>query len=207
MYRSQLRLDRRNPSVRQALGNCGDMHRNLMKAFDIPDHTPNARESISLLYRLMEQGNQLQLYVMSNEVPDWTRVKGVEPLSEVLCVDSLKDKLEEGNLFRFSLFASPTKKIRRDGKLSARVYLRSPEERSDWLARHAESGGFEVVSGREITEKQVSGRKSGSEIHYTGVLFDGVLKITDQERFWQTYCTGIGAGKAYGLGMLIIARY
>jgi len=73
MYRSQLRLDRRNPSVRQALGNCGDMHRNLMKAFDIPDHTPNARESISLLYRLMKQGNQIQLYVMSNEMPDWTR--------------------------------------------------------------------------------------------------------------------------------------
>ena len=207
MYRSQLRLDRRNASVRQALGNCGDMHRNLMKAFDIPDHTPNARESISLLYRLMEQGNQLQLYVMSNEVPDWTRVKGVEPLSEVLCVDSLKDKLEEGNLFRFSLFASPTKKIRREGKLSARVYLRSLEERSGWLARHAESGGFEVLSCREITEKQVSGRKSGCEIHYTGVLFEGVLRITDRELFWQTYSTGIGAGKAYGLGMLMIARY
>ena len=207
MYRSQLRLDRRNASVRQALGNCGDMHRNLMKAFDIPDHTPNARESISLLYRLMEQGNQLQLYVMSNEVPDWTRVKGVEPLSEVLCVDSLKDKLTEGNLFRFSLFASPTKKIRREGKLSARVYLRSLEERSGWLARHAESGGFEVLSCREITEKQVSGRKFGCEIHYTGVLFEGVLRITDRELFWQTYCAGIGAGKAYGLGMLMIARY
>lgn len=207
MYRSQLRLDRRNPSVRQALGNCGDMHRNLMKAFDIPDHTPNARESLLLLYRLMEQGNQLQLYVMSNEMPDWARVKGVEPLSEVLCVDSLKDKLEEGNLFRFSLFAAPTKKIRREGKLSGRVYLRNPEERTGWLARHAASGGFELLSCREIAEKQVSGRKSGCEIHYTGVLFDGVLRITDRERFWQTYCAGIGAGKAYGLGMLMIARY
>ena len=206
MFRSQLRLDRRNPSVRQGLGNCSDMHKNLMSAFEIAYGTENARQSVSLLYRLMEQRGQLLVYAISNVVPDWTKVKGVEQLSDVMSVDPLKEKMHEGMLLRFSLFATPTKKIRREGKLSARVFLKSREERESWLERHAAAGGFELVSFEEIREEQVSGRKAGCEIHYTGVFFDGVLKIIDKEKFWQTYCEGIGAGRAYGLGMLMIAR-
>ena len=40
----------------------------------------------------------------------------------------------------------------------------------------------------------------------SGILFSGVLRITDSDAFWQSYILGIGPGKAYGLGMLNVAN-
>lgn len=52
----------------------------------------------------------------------------------------------------------------------------------------------------------VSGRKSGMEIRYRAVEFTGLLTITDEALFWKGYTEGIGPGKAYGLGLIVIAR-
>jgi len=38
------------------------------------------------------------------------------------------------------------------------------------------------------------------------VLFDGRLVVTDADRFRETLTAGIGSGKAYGFGLLSIAR-
>jgi CRISPR system Cascade subunit CasE len=38
------------------------------------------------------------------------------------------------------------------------------------------------------------------------VLFNGTLAVTDPERFRAALATGIGSGKAYGFGLLSVAR-
>ena len=38
------------------------------------------------------------------------------------------------------------------------------------------------------------------------VLFEGRLVVTDAEQFRETLCQGIGSGKAYGFGLLSVAR-
>ncbi len=207
MYRSQLRLDIGDPSVRRGLADCNDMHRNLMKAFAIEENGGTSpRKELSILYRLVTINGHPSLYVISSECPDWSKVKGTEPLSEPMSIDGLKERFVSGSCFRFSLLASPTKKVRREGKLSSRVFLRDPRERMDWLERHARRNGFIVRSVRELSQEHISGRKGADKINYSGVAFDGILEITDPEAFWQVYCGGIGPGKSYGLGMLMIAR-
>jgi CRISPR system Cascade subunit CasE len=42
-------------------------------------------------------------------------------------------------------------------------------------------------------------------LSFGSVLFEGVLEITDAERFQKTLEAGIGSGKAYGFGLLSIA--
>lgn len=205
MYRSQLKLDILDPSVQRALHDANDMHRNLMKAFDdIPSDSPRAEHA--LLYALMDHEGRPALYVLSASRPDWSRVRGVEPISAPMDISALQEKLEIGDVYRFRLFASPTKKVSREGKLSARVFLRTEEERREWMLRRAESAGFELLFLSELKQTRVCGSKKGTSINYTGVLFTGALRITDKEAFWQAYSLGIGPGKSYGLGLLLISR-
>lgn len=205
MYRSRLTLDILDPSVQRALRDVNDMHRNLMCAFgQIDSDTPRAAESFT--YSLMDYNRRPAVYVLSASKPDWSKVRGYEPVDEPRDITSLKNVLKAGTVFSFRVFASPTKKTAREGKLSARVYLRSAEERRAWLERHAKAAGFSVLSLSENGEKHVHGSKNGCPIDYTGVVFTGVLRIEDEEAFWKAYCGGIGPGKAYGLGMLMIGR-
>ena len=205
MYRSKLTLDLLDPSVQRALRDVNDMHRNLMRAFgQIDSDTPRAAESF--IYSLMNYNNRPAVYVLSSSKPDWSKVRGYELLDEPRDVSPLKERFTAGAVFSFRLFASPTKKVPREGKLSARVYLRSESERKAWLNRRAGSCGFGVLSVSEIGETRVHGSKNGASIDYTGVTFTGVLRIEDAEAFWNAYCRGIGPGKAYGLGMLMIGK-
>ena len=205
MYRSRLKLDLLDPSVQRGLQNANEMHRDLMSAFgDLPDGSPRA--SVSLLYSLMEYNSRPVLYVISSSKPDWSGVKGVVPFEEPRDVSALKDGFTKDSVFSFRLFASPVKKVQREGKNSAKVFLRDPAERRGWLERKAASSGFSILSVSEVSQTKVRGSKKGSQIYYTGVLFSGTLRITDADRFWNAYCKGIGPGKAYGLGMLMIGR-
>lgn len=205
MYRSKLTLDPLDPSVQQALRNVNDMHRNIMKAFDDPpSDSPRAENAV--LYSVMDHMGKPAVYVISQVKPDWSRVRGFDPVDDPMDFSGVRDRFSKGGVFGFRLFASPTKKVAREGKLSSRVFLRTPEERSKWLQRQAEKYGFELISFSENTESKVMGRKKDMQINYTGVLFTGVLRIVDPDLFWKAYCGGIGPGKAYGLGMLMIRR-
>ena len=205
MYRSKLTLDLLDPSVQQALRNANDMHRNIMKAFDdLPSDSPRADHSV--LYSVMDYMGKPAVYVISQTKPDWSRVRGFSPIDEPMDISGLRDKFGEGGVFGFRLFASPTKKVAREGKLSSRVFLKTPDERCQWLQRQAEKFGFELISFSEDNESKVTGKKRDMQINYTGVHFTGVLKIADPDLFWKAYCEGIGSGKAYGLGMLMIKR-
>lgn len=207
MYRSLLMIDRKDPSFRQALGNVQDMHRNLMRAFRFRD-TKMPRAEESLLYALMEENGAPVLYVLSREEPEWENVKGVSlyPGSSPVCIDALRDRFTAGRLLSFRLFASPTKKVAREGRLSARKFLEQPDERRDWLLRQAEKAGFSVKQYAEENTREVTGFKKGGKIYHKGVVFTGILEITDPDAFWEAYCGGIGPGKAYGLGMLLVKR-
>lgn len=207
MYRSQLRLDLLDPSVHQALKDCNDMHRNLMRAFDVPDGS-EARKELSLLYTVLTIGGFPAVYVISSLKPDWNRVPGFYPVEggEPMDISELKNKFIKDSVFSFRLFASPTKKVVREGKLSGRVFLRSADERAQWLQRQAEKSGFLLNGFFEEDRTEIIGYKGKNVIRYTGVVFTGSLTVNDPELFWKAYCSGIGPGKSYGLGMLMLKR-
>ena len=46
---------------------------------------------------------------------------------------------------------------------------------------------------------------AGHRLTFASVLFEGVLEVTDAERFRQALEQGIGSAKAYGFGLLSIA--
>ena len=41
---------------------------------------------------------------------------------------------------------------------------------------------------------------------FSAVTYEGVLQVTDAERFRAMLCQGMGRGKAYGLGLMTVMR-
>ena len=63
MYLSKVNLDLRSASVRQALRDCGDMHRNIQKLFSA------SRSDSGVVYRVYQQESGCCVYTMSETVP------------------------------------------------------------------------------------------------------------------------------------------
>ena len=117
-----------------------------------------------------------------------------------------------------------------------RVPLHGEEEQLRWLARKGTAGGFELLHVKvssmladpEAYKKhgpvpdtlandegictisyhgtQKAGEGKVNDISLASVLYEGRLHVTDSELFMETLKKGIGSGKAYGFGLLSIAR-
>ena len=203
MYLIKLSLDPNHPSVRQSLRDRNDLHRNLMKAF----HSPRA--DVCVLYRLIEKKDRLEVLLLTQEQPvaaNWQN-NGIFVISTV-DLGELPALYREGAILHFNLLASPSKKVKEEGREnSRRVFLRKAEDRQLWLQHQAEKYGFSVLSCSEPAEPGNIrvGRSSGAFMLST-VEFDGMLQITDADLFWDSWKKGIGAEKAYGLGLLLLSK-
>ena len=69
MYMTCVAIDRHNPSARQALADCCDMHKNIMRLYSSSENSV-ARCAGKILYRIVEQQNEIMLYLTSTHLPD-----------------------------------------------------------------------------------------------------------------------------------------
>ena len=63
MFIVKVKLDVKNPSVRQALNNAQDMHRNIQKLFG------ETREEAQVLYRVVRRREAIYVYIQSGVQP------------------------------------------------------------------------------------------------------------------------------------------
>jgi CRISPR system Cascade subunit CasE len=108
--------------------------------------------------------------------------------------------------------------VTRNGK---RLGLLRLEDQENWIERKEKLHGFSLpklvpfdLSG--LTQKRVDIRisqeqmlrgnqHSGNAIRIFSVLYDGILTVTEPDRFRDALQTGVGHGKAMGLGLLSVA--
>ena len=206
MILSHFTLNGRYPSTRQCLSNAHDMHRNVMSGFaDLRSNCPRREQSV--LYRLMPNGNRIHLYVLSKEYPEWSNIsEGFMLLQEPKDISDIIDTLRNGRHLSFDLLAIASKKEAREGMNSRRIMLATEEERIDWLSKKAEQNGFNTLWVREDGQEKafVRGKPGCSDAVHTGVRFRGELIVSEETLFQKAFCTGIGPGKAYGMGMLMV---
>lgn len=148
-------------------------------------------------------------------------------------IDRALETLAAGMVLRFRLRANPTRKIdtksgpdgeRRHGR---RVELRSEVDQIGWLERKGRDAGFTVESVRRVPDvpdvivtarskigftggyrrRPVPGAGDGRDrLTFASVVMEGHLRVTDADKFRQAVINGIGPAKAYGFGLLSIAR-
>ena len=210
MFLTQFILDPQSRQVQRELANRYELHRTLTAQFPALK-----REDIGLLYRLeMPEGYQysaIKLLVQTRVEPCWDNLWHKGLLLEVPEVKAFDIPSTVGEMFYFRLVANPT--VRRKqaaGEKGQRVGLYKSGEQEAWLKRKAEGAGFEVLAlrlrdlGMIESRKQTSGRTY--VIQHQAVQFEGGLQVSDPDRFRRTIIHGMGRAKAFGFGLLSLAK-
>ncbi len=184
-----------------------EMHRALWKLF--PSNVNSCRD---FLFRVERSGQQQSEVLMQSMR---------EPLSatiqeaRLLASKPYMLSLGQGQRLRFKLLANPVKTIKDEaGRVNAygetkkcRVPLIRDEELQTWLMRKLH-GKAEIETVE--TEKQLplnfykTGERRVGKIQ--PVCFQGVLLIASSDALEGLIKSGIGPGKAFGCGMLSLAR-
>lgn len=217
MYLSLLCLNPRSRQVRSELANPYEMHRTIMQAF--PDGLAHsaARKDAGVLYRLDTDARTgaLMLLVQSRQQPNWHTLKpGYLAAGCAPQVRELRLRLQAGELLAFRLRANPTRRIARGDEKNGgrRVALYKEEDQLNWLARKGAEHGFAVrqvwISRTDIDRGRMypDGSDRPRELAWFAARFDGVLEVIDPDKVQQAVFNGIGSGKAFGFGLLSLAR-
>lgn len=221
MLLCRIHLDPRCREARRDLSDPYQLHSTLCRAFCPPDRKCPGGETLWRLEPETDPAGYPRILVQSRSMPDWTGIGVAGWLGRADPPIDLRDRLQldslkGGQRFRFRLCANPC--VTRNGK---RLGLLRLEEQEAWLQRKGQLHGFSlphlasfdrseapqrrVVDVRVSQEQMLRGRqRTGSGIRVYSVLYDGTLTVTEAGTFRTALQTGIGHGKAMGLGLLSV---
>jgi CRISPR system Cascade subunit CasE len=179
------------------------MHRTLARAFAPNEQTPPARFLWRLEPRADHRPSTVEL-VQSEQPAGWSclSANAAYQIEGNKAVD-LQRFVQPGARYRFRLLANPT--VTRLGK---RYGLTGEEDQRAWLTRQGERYGFSVLGCVRGAEGRLHVRqgRSGHRITLHTVLFEGLLQVESAAALRQGVRNGLGHGKAFGLGLLSLAR-
>lgn len=159
------------------------------------------------------------ILVQSADRPDWDYAfhNAGHLLAAPPEMKAFEPQFEPGQHLRFRLFANPTKKIetlskeQRLAKVPKRHGKRVPVDTADlgrWISRRGDQSGFCIEDDPTIQVGYVyvnSGREAAGGQRLRSVLYEGLLEVTEPEKFHRTLVSGIGPAKAFGFGLLSLA--
>ncbi|MFO8071969.1 MAG: type I-E CRISPR-associated protein Cas6/Cse3/CasE [Polyangia bacterium] len=187
MFLSKVRLaGKRNPY---------DIHREIWGLFP---GMPDAERPF--LYRVFwpRRGLPTEALVQSDVSP----VDSNSSSCSLMAKKEFDPKLRKGQVLRFALCANPTKRLAEERK---RVPLIHEDHQLAWLERKTEPFA-------ELLEAQVAGgrvlnfMRHGVAGKIAAVDFTGVLQVGDPPGIGDALRNGIGPAKAFGCGLLSLAR-
>lgn len=185
-----------------------------------PDHHDGDR----VLWRLDRTArHDVSLLVVSPTSPDLTHL--VEQAGwptrpdatwETHSYDQFLARLEADQSWAFRLRANPVVR-RRDSAGKTRTAPLTLQGQQEWLLARAERVGvgfaeddagfpsFRVADRKAESFTRVNA-EHGRQVSIVTAQFDGVLEVTDPDRLRDALTSGIGRAKAYGCGLLTLAR-
>ncbi|MFF5650383.1 type I-E CRISPR-associated protein Cas6/Cse3/CasE [Streptomyces collinus] len=198
-----LHLNPRNPQVLRDLGDVLHLHHTIRSL------CPNAAGHVSpnngrLLYRLdMGRGDAILRVQTTGTVllraltTDYARAVAVERVA-------WSETGFEGQRVRFLLDANATKATARTGQRGKRVGLQTAEVIA-WWERQASRAGLATVEVRSRPLRPVIARREARNPTFLqATRLEGLALITDPIALQKAVLSGIGRGRAYGLGLLCL---
>lgn len=208
MYLSRMELDIRRRSTRSLMESRERIHGMVESAF--------SGERTRKLWRVDVLNEKTYLLILSQDRPDLTRAaqqysSDGNDTWQTKDYSPLLNRIKEDTVWWFRLTANPTKSGPMNGSRGKVRACGTESEQKQWLMDRAEKNGFYLQEdGFRIMESEWHSFKKGNEYDRTvmlrSVTYEGLLKVTDVERFRYLLCSGIGRGKAYGMGMLTVVK-
>lgn len=205
MFLSRIKLDIRNRKTLFALGNPDIFHRAIESSFD--GGRPNC------LWRVDSQLNGSNLLVLSKDNPEVLNTVaeefGITPFVESRSYEKIIKTLSEsgnGSKWRFRIKTNPSF---RDNKTRKIVVHATVEHQKNWLIGKCEKYGFALSEEAfDVVDKTFYRFKKsdGHKVSLLAVTFEGILKVTDTEKFLEVMTAGFGRNKTYGLGLMTLMK-
>lgn len=212
MYLSRVELDESRRQTMRALAVPQKLHGAVEAAF------PGERRR--RLWRLDRLRGKLYLLLLSEDQPELSGiaeqfgpVSGTKP-AETRNYDVVLQRIVPGSVWQFRLTANPTKSCATKGQPGTRGKVLAHctvEYQKQWLLERAEKHGFRLLPDDfTVTNSRwlhfAKGNAQGRPVSLLAVTYEGVLQVTDTERFTELLTHGMGRGKAYGMGLMTIIR-
>lgn len=207
MYLSQLHI------VWNKSKNPYDLHRAIWTLFPGPED-----QERDFLFRVesLERDRGARVLMLSQTEPQQEAEH-----CRLMALKEWNPKFAEGQAFRFRLRVNPVKSVKDESKgmrhskhgyqypKQVRIPLIHEEQQQAWLERKL-SGIADIDYLMIQQEMPLNFTKPGKEKRMAGkiqpVLFDGVLVVKSPEGLVKCVTEGIGPAKAFGCGLLSLAR-
>jgi CRISPR system Cascade subunit CasE len=216
MYLSRIELAPERRETMKALASPQIMHAAVEECFSGSWGKAAARK----LWRIDRFQSKTYLLLLSPEKPEFERLSAQfcpdEGKGEIKPYGLLLDRIRPGQKWQFKLRANPVHHVKTEagnekrGKIYAHITVFHQKE---WLLKKAPDCGFEIVrndQGHALVDvmktEHFRFKRQGRYVTLNMVTFEGVLRITDAKLFSRALINGVGRAKAYGCGLLTIAR-
>lgn len=205
MYLSRIRINKDiHTSSMKFLGSLQVMHATVEGCF-----TPD--DASRKLWRLDYLHGQPYLLVLSQQQPDFSHL--VEQFGYAGDTGESRDcynlfhMLANGQRYRFRFCGNPVHSIKEGNRERGKVvpHVTVPQQ-EDWFRSKSEGAGFLPESFAVVQRDIKKFTRNGKLVTLHTAIFEGVLQITDADRFRQTLCAGIGRAKSYGCGLLTLGH-
>lgn len=181
-----------------------------------------------VLWRV-NRGTTTALYILSPLEPDCSQlvaeVGAAGTQARTLDYSPFLASLDAGQLWAFRLAANPSYSASRGPGVRGQRYGHvTVEQQRQWLVERAPRHGFELMPVDHVDDEGSDGavmvvhrerpvfnrRRSEGEgrdrVTINRTVYEGVLRITDPESLRRALIAGIGRSKAYGCGLMTLAR-
>ncbi|MEI6260542.1 MAG: type I-E CRISPR-associated protein Cas6/Cse3/CasE [Deltaproteobacteria bacterium] len=201
MYLSQLILDRINRQIMKDLSDIYRLHQLIM--FGFSEYNQPER----ILFRVEPETREqtVRILVQSQVKPTWEAKGYMQNGIGAVETKEIDFHIQPGSLYRFRLRANPV--VTRKGK---RYGLIRDEALIDWLQKKESNIGASFTSILPIDEGYITGDKPKvgrtDRINIKIARFEGMLKVNDPPSFNEALKDGIGSAKAFGCGLLSLAK-
>ncbi|WP_419702852.1 type I-E CRISPR-associated protein Cas6/Cse3/CasE [Promicromonospora sp. NFX87] len=227
MYLTRCEINPVARGARKLLGSPQAMHAAVLAGFHA-----GSGDVGRVLWRVDQDRKHTWLYLVSAAEPDLTHLIDQAGWPATQTWDT-RDygrtlaRLEAGQRWAFRLRANPTSNVRDgSGGRGKRVAHVTVAQQMDWFVRRAPSFGIDVgkdeeptvvLAGRGVDEFRrrsdssarggASGRTpSWGQVTVAWAQFDGTLTVVDPDALRAVLTGGVGSAKAYGCGLLTLAR-
>lgn len=228
MFFSRFQINPQRREAKKLLANPRAMHAAVESCFPPPRQEPGEGR---LLWRVDREAHDVRLYVVSPDRPEfrhlveqagWEQAPG-----ETTDYGRFLQGLQKGQRFGFRLTANPVKRKFVHGSRGKVLPLVGEQACIEWLDRRAGGWGFalrrqqlpdEIVTERapDFPAAHVIGREDrsfrkdaggpGHVVTQRQVAMTGGLQVTDPGMLRAALVNGMGRGKAYGCGLMTLAR-
>ncbi|MGV0423797.1 type I-E CRISPR-associated protein Cas6/Cse3/CasE [Corynebacterium sanguinis] len=173
-----------------------------------------------VLWRVDKHEHEHALYIVGPEKPTTRHIveqAGWETRpGESADYSRLLGSLMKGQRWRFELVANPTYSEPTPGKRGKVKAHVSASHQLEWLYARAGAAGFSLAPREQqdspaVLERSTEhfyrgGADKGRPVRIAKARFAGTLEVTDAEALRRTLVDGIGRARAYGCGLLTLAK-